>query len=190
MMNLLPEEQQKKLSHERIRRLFLVVGLSLSLILSFGVVLTLPTYFLLLSQRGALAFQLDAIGEDPALKEIDEIEKNINDFNNKLVSFERNEKSVRSASFLIKEVIKIRPATISFKNITYKRDLQPNSEIGSRTDLEQIVIQGEALRRDDLLNFVTKLEEVELFENINLPVSSLLKDSGVEFSLTINLNAP
>jgi Tfp pilus assembly protein PilN len=158
----------------------LFASLLLSAILFFGVALMLPTYFSLLPQKTSLKYQLAITQSNPTLKEIGEIEKSINDFNEKLARFEENEKKIRAVSPRLAEVLEKRPTSIQFRSITYKQD--------PRTGLEQFLIQGEARRRDDLLDFVEDLETTDILGGVDLPVTNLLKEADVDFTLTLDLS--
>lgn len=181
MMNLLPENEKNKLSQERMRRLLMVVGLSLASLFALGAALILPTYLSLLSQKRALNYQLTVTESNPGLKEIGDIEQSINDFNSKLTLFEQGEEKIQPVASVLEEALATRQGSITFKNIGYKRDL--------RTSSEELSIQGNATHRDALLDFVKNLEKLDSFKKVDLPVTSLLKETDIDFQLTLELNS-
>jgi Tfp pilus assembly protein PilN len=54
---------------------------------------------------------------------------------------------------------------------------------GLSTKDYSIFLVGKAKTRDNLLNFKSKLEENECFQNINVPISNLVVENNVDFQI-------
>ena len=87
-------------------------------------------------------------------------------------------------SSLINEILSAKNNTqgISLARIFY--DIKAGSD---DRRLKEIILNGTARTRDNLLTFTKKLEEMPLFKNVNLPVSSLRNEVDLSFSLKVEL---
>jgi len=182
MINLLTPEDKFELGRERFRRFLAVAGFLLALVLLGGVILLLPSYFFLVLERRELLREAELGRAHPVLGEIGELERALKDFNTKLTLYDARALGIRPVAPLLEDILKVSPPTVSLRNLTY--------EEASRTNPERVLLQGFASRRDDFLSFVNKLEGLSAFSKVNSPVSNLLKEADLEFSLILEVKQP
>ncbi len=166
---------------ERLRRFVVVFGVIFGIILSIGVILMFPSYIALVFQRRDLMRELDLSRKAPLLGEVDQIEKSIKDFNKKLLLYEKSAKAANPVSSIEEQILKLRPSAISIRTISY--------DSASKTNPERISIKGRAKSRSELLRFQKNLESSGLFKKVHSPISNLLQEIDLGFSLILDLGA-
>jgi hypothetical protein len=78
---------------------------------------------------------------------------------------------------VINAILAKKTSSIKIIQITYQYDPILGKKIG---------ILGTASSRDALLSFEQTLENDKDFTNVNLPLSSFVQDSNIQFDLTLN----
>lgn len=174
MFTFLKEEYKKKVVGEYRRRLLassLVLGLLLSLIL-LG--LALPTYISLKSQKEALIVEREVSSkklEDSGQVEIENQVKSLRS----MIASVKADAAVRPAAETLEQILLAKGAGISIGSISFER----------RKDGWAISMGGVALSREALVEFSKRLEMVQSFSNIDLPVASLAKNKDIPFSIAL-----
>lgn len=166
---------------ERLRRFVVVLGIMFGIVLSLGVILMFPSYIALIFRRRDLTRELDLSKSAPLLGEVDQIEKSIKDFNKKLLLYEKSAKNINSVSNVEEQILKLRPSAVSIRTISY--------DSASKTNPERISVKGRAQTRSELLRFQKNLESSGLFKKVHSPISNLLQETDLEFSLILDLGA-
>lgn len=159
--------------------MIVVAGFLVFCLWSAGVVLTLPSWLALVFGRRDLELALLVAKQAPLAGEIGAIESGLKDFNRKLWLYEQAEKNVRPVLKPVEAILKTAPAAISLRNIFYERS--------SQTNPERIALKGRARTRSSFLSFVKTLEDSGEFKQIHSPISNLLKETDLEFSLVLDL---
>jgi len=62
-------------------------------------------------------------------------------------------------------------------------------QISVNKNKNEIVFSGNAETRDTLLNFKKKIEDLGFFEEIKLPIQSLLQKNDINFNLTVKIKS-
>ncbi|MBI2610229.1 hypothetical protein HYW53_03630 [Candidatus Giovannonibacteria bacterium] len=179
MINLLPQEDIKKLKRERFARFLMALEFLIAIAIFISTVLILPVYFSLLIEKTGLERGLEFAETSPELKEVGLIEKTLKEFNSKLSNFEEREREIRPVASNLKKILEKQNSGIAIESLNYERKAANSKEI--------IFVEGVAQRRDDFLVFLKNLESVDAFKKVESPVSNLLKDSNAPFSLTLEL---
>lgn len=146
-----------------------------------GLILLIPSYVLTLRSSQARLSKIEDIRNNPVFQENDELRETLKETKRQLAFFKPEE------SFVISEVI-MKPILeygddeglhIHFNELLFEEDEE---------DMEKVMIriQGTAGTRDNLIAFVNNLKEEPLFEEIELPVSSFVKNEDLEFMLTLH----
>lgn len=182
MINLLPDDEIKKLGRERLGRFAVVTGFSLSAIVALGVLLLLPSYLSLLGEKQEVGRELELARRRLYASEVDYIEGEIANFNAKLEASETNEKEIHSATLILEKVLLLRPAAMRFERVSY--------ESAALAAPERISLQGHTSSRQELLDFIKRLEDSGLFKKINSPISNLLREKNIDFSLLLERELP
>ena len=176
MINLLPPEEKNRKVKEYKLRLIVVNALLLSVAFLIGSILLLPSYFF------ADTIQKSAENEVIALKGSSESTERV-EINNQLrITKERltaisNQGQQTEFYEIIETISSYAGKPIKLDTVSYSR--------GSDGKESRLQLAGVADTRDDLLEFEQFLDDDEMFEDVDLPVSSLAKDQDIEFNIQI-----
>ena len=175
MVNLLPDTQKKIIEAEYRFRTILV---SLSFFIFFLIIssaLLLPAYFL---SRGkfSVASADTAMAASLTKEQADEVRRELSLLNEKLsvVSLERPGLPV---SAIISSVVSSRSAEVYIKNMIYE----------SKGGTSKIDIFGTSKTRDSFLVFVENLQPAKIFSEVYSPISNLVKEKDVDFTVQIGI---
>ena len=174
MINLLPVEAKKQLAHDRFSRLLFVCGLIMLAIFFSGAALMFLAFVSLNLQKGELLRELEAARKSPTLQRVEEVEASIRKTNERLRIFSRSLGRENRISHILEAVIGYRQSTVSLEELTFSGP-------------SEFRLKGVAGTRDDLLVFTRLLNSSDLIAKVNSPISNLLKDRNVEFSLTFTV---
>lgn len=177
MINLIPNEEKKKMSKDFYFRLITVSFFILSILLFIASASILPSYFLSKAEKNSVNTKLDIQKKET----ISESDKNtvsiVKDLNNKMVLIENAEKNKFIFSErIINEIVLKKLPNIKITGIYYKN--------GGETG-EIIDVVGKAASRNALLLFRRALEDDAAFSKVNLPISNFVKGSNINFNLTL-----
>ena len=181
-VNFLPQEYKNELRFERIRRLVIVAGLALFLIIAANMILLSPLWFLFKAQEKESLRELEAIKQSQTFLRLTDIEAEITTLNTDVREFEAQEKKLFELVPFIKSVLDRRPRGISISSMSYTA-VDPN-----KRSKAQLVISGRAKNRELLLSFTKASEADNLFKKVHSPISNLLKEADFDYSLTFDLN--
>ncbi len=177
MANLIPRERQKKTKKEFFRRFFVVFGIAISFLLCVQIIFSFVSYFFINSSVENIDDQLFSTKKLAEKKGLVFFEKETKGLNNLLKEFNKNEKKLVLASEKINNVLVNVPSSIKVKKMLFDG---PN-----KNDSARMLIIGTAQTRDVFVSFLDKLRKKEYFESIESPVSNLLKERNLDFSITI-----
>lgn len=180
MINLLPEEEKKIIGKEYARRLVVITGIFLFIMVCSATILLLPSYLPLILQKQSLESRLDIAKQGLSRAKANEIESSIRRLNDKLAFFSQQEENTRQINVLIKQILEVKSPSIKLLTFTYQKGAQEKKN-------EQMLIQGTATTRNAFLAFAKALEIVSGVREIQSPSANLMKDEKVEFNLTLKL---
>jgi len=178
MINLIPKEEKKKMATDFYLRLFILFLWMMSFSVFVASVAMLPAYFFSLVKDATSNTKLEiqkntqvpAVGEE-SLSAIKDMNTKLN-----LVENAENNKFLVSEK-VINEIISDKTPDIKIVQITYQND-----PITGKT----VVVLGTAPSRQSLLLFEQTLENDSAFKNVNLPISDFVKDSNLQFNLSLS----
>lgn len=173
MQNLLPpllrEERVKSYHRRRLAALLLL----LSILSVVGIIFTGSLYFLVYFERQNADLEVAHLE-----KEIPETEKQVRtefqettNLLGTISSFDRGT-TVSSLGTLVEQFI----PGISVREVLYEK---------TSADKAQVSIRGIAEKREDLISFIEHLRAVPTFTEVTSPVSNLLKEEYLDFSITL-----
>jgi hypothetical protein len=177
MINLIPNQEKKRMIKDFYFRLAVVILLAFSLVMAISSIVLLPAYFISSSKKAFYGEILNA----EKIKETDKINKEISDlvsrFDAKLSLLESMpEDRFIVSDRIVKEILSKKISNIKITRIFYE-DLGVNKKT--------INIGGTASSRERLVLFRNALQSDPLFKNVELPISSFIKGSNIKFSLTL-----
>jgi len=177
MINLIPNEEKKRMVRGFYFRLSVLLLFMLCLGIFIAILSILPAYFLSSSKR-SIAEQKLAVQKAEAVTLSDQETGDVlKDINTKLSVIEIAAKN----KFLISEevinaILSKKVSTIKITKISYE-------DGGAKG--RKISVEGTALSRDVLLAFRKALESNPSFKSVDLPISNFVKGSNIQFYLNI-----
>ncbi len=169
---------------EYLRRVFVLFGTFFSLVVFSGILLILPTFYLLNNMKDDYEKQLssykermDSVNSSGTFKIVSDLNKKINILKKEQVNLALN--------LVIEKIINYKNNNIIIKKISYEKVLFKEKDKKDVIVKEKIKIDGFSLTRSDFLNFLNLIKEDKDFSNVNSPVSNLLKVNNVDFSITL-----
>jgi len=181
MINLIPKEEKKEMAKGFYYRLavlfFVVVGISFL----FACVAILPAYFLSLTGNNVAEEKLAAQKGEPVPLLDQQTLATIKDLNSKLDLIEKIENNKFNVSQkVINTIILKKMSGIKITDISYENDSHNSPPQGRK-----ISIEGTAPSRSLLLSFRQALEDDPNFKQVDLPISNFVKDSNIQFYLSL-----
>ena len=172
-LNLLPPHDKKDLELAKLSRLIASLAVWFLIFLIIFTLLLVSTYFSLsifLEEQRKL---IEVRQSDPKMQEILEIEEKIKQTNQivKQVCLKQEEMILWTP--ILEKMAKLVPSGIYLTNFSYQ------------TTDNQIILNGWANQRENLLDFQESLEEDSFFEEVEAPLSNLIKQKDIDFSFTL-----
>lgn len=168
--NLLPQEEKKLVRLEETRRVIIFFAALIVAVFITGSVLSLPSFLALYLERREL---------ERALKLEEEASQKLKVRETLMVS-----KKIGSSVAAIKELISDSPkATLLFENLL--GSAAPTIVLAN-LDIKktgEITLSGFAPTRLDLLNFEKKLRDSGLFQEISSPLSNIVREASINFTM-------
>ena len=177
MINLIPKEEKKRMTTDFYCRVLVLFLLMFGFSVFVASASLLPAYFISAIKDSISNTKLETQKNDAAPSSGEQALAVIKDMNNKLGLVENAEGN----KFLISE--KVINAVILKKtpNIKIIQILYQNDPILGKN----INVLGSAPSREELLQFQQALGDDPAFKNVNLPISSFVKNSNIQFDLTL-----
>lgn len=178
MINLIPKEEKKRMTTDFYLRLSVVFMLMLSSSVFIACSAMLPAYFLSLTKDSIANSKLEGQKADPASSSRSQSLSEIKDLNSKLKLVEDAEKNKFQISEKVIQAILLKKSSdIKITQISYE---------DNGTQGKKISLLGVAPSREALLQFQQALEDDPAFNNVDLPISNFVKDSDIQFNLSLN----
>ncbi|MFC1802019.1 hypothetical protein ACFLY7_01080 [Patescibacteria group bacterium] len=173
---MLPNKQKKKIFKIYIMRLAIVfMGGVLSLII-LATIFLIPSYFLVHIKEQAVIRGEDIFNQSISLRKDSDLMLTLRDEREKI----DNLKDVGSEGKITKTLQLI----LSKKSDKVKIDTFLSEDRG---EVNKVVLKGVAERRSNLIDLISVLREQENFTNVDLPISDLVKEVDVDFSISIDI---
>jgi len=177
MINLIPNEEKKRMVKDFYLRFVTMFFVMLSVSVLIASALILPSYFFSLIGKETIDTKLK-LQENEAIPAPDQNTLMIiKDLEKKLSLIENNAKDKYIFSTkVINEITLKKIPNIKITEISYQNSLQTGKKIS---------ISGRASSREILLAFRRALEDNAAFSKVNLPISNFVKGSNIRFYLTL-----
>ncbi len=174
--NLLPQSEKEQLWYEDVRHTVKFLTTGIVVVFLVGSTLLLPSYLPLYLQKKALQnrFALEE-GASKKLK-TEEILSQVRLAKTKISTLSTFISNSSRASLLLDQMLSELPPGVSVDQL---------SITGSG-----FTIRGQALTRDNLLQFERNLRESDRFQDISFPFSDIIRQSDINFAVQGKLKAP
>lgn len=151
----------------------MVFGIFLFSFLIFSIILSIPFVVYLNEQQKEIKRTIEAFKAGSIFKEIRDIEKEIQDFNQKLISFQDNQNNALNLSFFLAEILEQKPDSLKIETISF----------GNSNKIPRITIRGRSPSRSEFLKFVAALNGISSIKNVYSPIANILREKDFEFNL-------
>jgi len=179
MANLLPLIEKKLIRKEYRVRLAVVAALLIASLVSISVILLAPTFILSSYKYSSATNQLNTEKKkiSDSAEGIDPI-KTAKEVNAQLVVL-GGEGSLLPLSYdVFTTIVGYKPGSIKIESMFYDR-----GQISGR-----ISVGGVSKDRETLLSFLQSLEGEEMFDIVELPISSFVEGEDIEFSIQLTID--
>lgn len=179
--NLLPHEEKKKIRAEYRLRLGTVALAAVLFLVISNFALLVPSY-LRASSKESVAEARITTSTGMTAREHEEEENDANvrvkELNKKLsvLSTGGTAASYALLSQTIASILALKSSAIKIQSITYD---------ATQPERRRYVVSGRALDRDSLAQFSDKLKKSASFAKVELPISSFVKSTDIDFSLVL-----
>ena len=179
MINLIPKEEKRKM----IKNFYYRLSIVFVIMLTFGILVAffsiLPSYFISSVKNSLVNAKMETSKSDmPSSPEKDPFAF-AKDINNELILIDQFKKNKFHLSVnVINAILSKKKPDIKITQILYENN---------KTKGKKISIVGTALSREVLLLFRKALEDDLNFKNIALPISNFVKESNINFFISLNL---
>lgn len=178
MLHLLTEEHRKKVVREYKKRVTIVFLFGIFFIVLTGMVFTLPTFLISYSNYSTRATEKEVLQKELASVNDEASAQSVKE-SAVLIDTLHTFSSDISHLYIIEQIIKSRPSTVSVTNFIFTP-----GDNGSMT----VDIAGVSNSRRELVAFSDSLKSNSFFESINIPLSNFAKDKNVRFSVKLTIN--
>ncbi len=174
MINLLPSQEKKELEIKRTIKVIAILGSLFLIFLIFLGLLLFSIKIYILSQIRDQKTLIEIESRSTESPEIQELEKNIGEANQIISQFNSFYQGQRSISEILEKISGLLPAETYLTDFFYQKEKS------------QIILQGYAKNRDNLLEFKKSLENQKEVQNLYSPISNLIKSKDIDFYLSFN----
>lgn len=168
--NLLPQSEQKEIRFEEIRRVILFFAVGLTIIIGIGIVLLIPSYLLIFVEQQELdrLFATEKNASDRL--SIDKTTADIQIANRVFMSLRNSGTDSSQAAFIFDTIFKKTGTVLSIQRLSVQSS-------------REVEIRGFASTRGDLLAFEESLRRSDIFHSIVSPLSNIIKETDITFSI-------
>lgn len=177
MINLIPNEERKKIVKDFYLRLLVVFFMCLGFSILMASMAITPSYFMANIKVNSAKAKLDVQSKEPVPEVSQKTQGVIKDVNSKLDLLEKAQTNKFVVSErVVNQIILRKMDDIKIQEMIY----EDNAGKGKK-----ITLKGTAPSRERLLLFRRALEADTTFSKVDLPISNFIKGSNIEFSLSL-----
>lgn len=182
MINLLPLKDRKITQKEFLYRFIVLLNIGILILIFMVTTILLSLFVLSKSFYRGLNEQKLFTEELMKLKNVGDLEYEVVKINSLLGIYNANEQNIQAISDDIFEILNVLPQLVKIESLVF-----------DKTRCEkcagEISLSGNAVTRDSLVSFVSRLKEGGYFEEVISPISNLLAEEDVDFLLTVEIRA-
>lgn len=187
MINLLPTSEKKAIRKEYYLRVLTMCLAMLAFVCIAAIISFLPTYLFILSRHGAFLAESRSDETQSRISRVKEMETIVRDTNKKIDLLKNGALSLRVGDIFLNILASKVPGVV-ITGLSYD-----SGGVASKKGKDQTVsspsvgIQGKSSDRTALLAFKDTLAREKEFGSVDLPISSLIKDTDLSFSINITI---
>lgn len=179
MINLFPPAHKKEIKKEYMRRfivvfgLFFAAGAIVEMVFSSVIFYRIDAYFKETEKVLGLTKKVSA------LNKMENLETRVDDLGRLLAAYKDSMDRRQSPSLEISLILSALPHGVAIDSFSF------GGEVNEGTS-RSVALTGTADTREGFLSFVEALRKIPSFAEVESPMSNLLKEKGVKFSLRIH----
>lgn len=202
MINLLPKNQKDKTKKEYIIKVLTIILWMGSLFTVSVFIPLILSYFIVSSNVDFIKKVQDSLSESEGYKETTEVLKIIKDFNRKIVIIKQPLRNTQRDGLInafssIFDKAQNGENSVFINKLSYEQVQQrsvrgvsvsgPTATSTRESGTHKISINGFASSRNDFLAFQQRIQTDRNFLNIDSPVSNLVNENDINFTINITL---
>lgn len=172
MLNLLPEEQKKKVTQEYSKRIWIVLCFGVIAVVAVSATFLIPVYVMAYGTYADFLNQKKELDSRIAASERDTSAESVRDISGAIRILKQYNVATPPTK-LIESVVKNRAPGVRIVHISYTP---------SQNDPVAIDISGRATTRTALVNFSDKLKANPDFSSVSIPISNFAKEKNIDFT--------
>lgn len=189
MIDLLPASKKNAIRKEYRLRIFVVCAAMLSVALAALTLSFFPTYFLVLSRYESLLLESQSDETQNHLSRVKEMETTVQDMNTK-IGILQSGASVLRVQDVFDEILESKTRGVTIAGISFDSGGSVSKKGKEETgNSPSITVVGKSADRAALLLFKDSLVQKKEFSTVDLPISSLVKDTDLNFSIRISMSS-
>ena len=179
MSNILPQTKKVSILWMYRKRFLAVVFIFIMCFAIVGSVLLVPAFLISRSSENLLTAQRDTLAGRETSTITHSLASTIGDINSRVAVFPLMVPASPLIADLINPILAAKTSTIHLTDFSY----DPSAGKGTAA----ITIGGAADSREALLAFGDKLKTIDGITNVNVPISSFIKDANVPFTISATM---
>lgn len=183
IINVLTDDEKKQIKKEYRKRLSTIILNIIAVLCLLATLLMTPSYFFSKSKEILAEERLESFNRDNPEINSKDLDSMINEINNKLNIIGTTAPTYNAYEDIFIYLLDSRVEGIKYNQIIFDKKA-PNKKSASLTSIE---IRGSAKDRVVLRSFKDKLDANPNFSEVNLPVSSFLEKTDLNFNISIIL---
>lgn len=177
MINFLSEKNKKEVKSEYSLRVISTFLIALSLTMVFVCVFLIPAHILSIYRKAVISDQLTMI-KSSSLNQTSISLSEVKRINEIVKVLTPNITDQKPLSDYVKSVLNVKNRDITISSISVDSDVSQNPKI---------ILKGLSKTRDGLTRFAKDIKSLNIFSSVDLPISSLVKSSDIDFVITLIL---
>ncbi|MBI2120031.1 MAG: hypothetical protein HYT94_00205 [Parcubacteria group bacterium] len=186
MIDFLPVSEKQALRKEYRLRVFTVCLGMCSVVLVLSILSYLPTYFAVSSQYTESLISSQSPETKDRLSQVKEVEMAVSETNKKIDTLLGGVPTPLVKDIFL-DVLQSRPLGVVITHLSYDRGGVVSKKGQNETVSSNIILEGRSLDRKTLLLFKEQLAQKKKFSTIDLPLSSLVKETDLGFTIKLSL---
>ncbi|OGF62770.1 hypothetical protein A2662_00190 [Candidatus Giovannonibacteria bacterium RIFCSPHIGHO2_01_FULL_45_33] len=178
-MTFLGAKYEKAVRSEKIYKLSSAFLILLSLSVLVWIVCMAPSYFVIILSKDDILRRVDVEEAVLARRKLGDLEAETVKINKIISDYGSNEAKRRSFSGLLISVFRASPQGISIDGVVLSKN---------KDGVFILNLQGNASVREELISYVSVLEKLPAFSEVDSPISNLLEESNARFNLNLKIN--
>jgi len=185
MINLLPLEYKKRINKEIMERVLNAAALLFSLVFVLGIVVSVPSIIYLNSQIKSSKDELSGVMLAFGAESDKSASTLITERNELLEYFFDKDQIPLYPTKAFEPIINEAGEGIKLSTLIYKPETKSGDSKNAKEITYKVGVSGVSSTRDGLIEYRKRLEQIDEIAKVELPISSLVENSDIDFSITI-----